>query len=385
MNTFLRACLIWLVSVMSIAVTLAPDAAASLSIMDDGSLGSVAAQGLLESDKIVATSITGTPGVDSNLTFYRMGLNATLAFNANFNRLQLGCGGANNALIVGCDVDLSNVSFMGINSSNQACPIGTSTGTCPNGTDFVMTRPYIELAIQNDNTPQRQVVGLNIGSQASSGYLSIGQVYSNGATNLENGVTCSGTNAQCNSGINMFSGYMGTVFTGYVTGRLLLGFIPLGNYYSCFSRSANSNCPGSTPVNGTPSTPVNCTRCSSIATSAQAQTSAVGGVINLNLTANVNEALSFIHGIGLAGVPNFDISFQRQQVAYPTFDKTAFSPTANTGWWMSAPSNVIVNIPGASGPDEQAISTLVADSVTLNNQNLGQTPTSNCYGSYKFC
>lgn len=363
-------------------------AVAQLRDMGDKDLEVVSARGLLESDKIVASSITGTPAVDSGLTFYRMGINADLAFNANINRLQLGCGGANNRLVVGCDIDLSNVGFMGLNTSNNTpCPIGASAGACPNGTDFIMRRPYIELAIANDNTPQRQVVGFSLGSQSATGFLSVGQVYTTNSVNQETGATCYYA-AQCNSGINMFSGYIAPTFTGAVGGTLTtLGFIPIGGYTACFSLAASPYCPASTPVNGTAATPITCTRCASVLTSAQAAGAAValGIPVNIGVTAYVYEALSIIHGLSFAGVPNFDISVQRQQVAYPNYNKTGWDVTANTGWWMGVPGNVFINIPNVTGPNLDALGTLLSGAATLANQNLGQTPASNCYGSYKFC
>ena len=97
----------------------------------------------------------------------------------------------------------------------------------------------------------------------------------------------------------------------------------------------------------------------------------------------VNMAMAYVHGLGFAGVPDFDISMQRSQIAWPKYDKSGFSSTANTGWWMNMPSNVFINIPGM-GPGPTA-GILNAFGITTTDLNLGQAVTANCRGSVVFC
>lgn len=381
--------------------SLLPVATSGMQPLSNADMSDVTGQALFVADRIAASAISGAPAVDSNITFYRMGLDADLAMNANINRMQLGCGGVNNRIIVGCDIDLSNVGFMGLNSNTNSsgCAIGTEGTSGCASSDFILHRPYIELAILNAGTVNQQLVGFNIGSQTATGFLSLGRTYSAGQINQETGATCnnngdvSGPGAGCQSGINALSGYVKPTLTGYVygpCGTSLFGLCPgpgWGDYFACLSNGptptpggsyGTNNCSGA--PSSTPSSPITGTRITSGNTSANAF---VNAGLSLTVTMTVNMAMAYVHGLGLAGVPDFDISMQRSQIAWPKYDKTGFSPTANTGWWMSMPSNVIINIPGVGpGPTAELGSIF---GITTTDLNLGQAATSNCRGSTTFC
>lgn len=377
--------------------------AAAMQALSDDTLSGVTGQALLVADKFAASAISGAPSQNNGLTFVRMGLDVDLALNANINRFQLGCGGVNNQIVVGCDLDLSNVSFMGLNTGNNTgCGIGSTASGCSTS-DFVLHRPYIELAVSGYGTTNQQLVGLNIGSQSATGFLSIGQAYASGATNKETNGACgtngavSGPGAGCESGINSFSGYVAPVLTGYAWGQCqasLLGLCPdktvsacgiYGCYFACLSNGtvtnpagvAGNECSGA-PAN-TPASAITGTRLTSAETKANAWTNAG---LQLTVTITLDEALAYIHGLALGGVPDFGISMERSQLAWPKYDKTGWNSRANTGWWMNLPTNVFVNIPGVQGPSA-GLGAIFG--ITLSDLDLAQSATSNCWGSAKFC
>lgn len=374
----------WLTLALTMFVTF--PVLAAIAPMSNDEMSGIQGQGsFLVADRFAASAITGAPAVDGNVTFYRMGLDAQLAMNANINRMQLGCGGINNSIMVGCDIDLSNVSFMGTSKAALS--------------DFLLTRPYIELAILNDGTATRQLVGFNIGAESATGYMSIGRTYANGQLNQETGATCNSTDgnsstpgAGCHSGINVLSGYTLPTITGYVWGdcanivQLTCAF-QNNHYWACYSNvptptpSGNSTACSGAPAGGTVANQaINGTRLVSASTAANANANAG---LTLTITTTINLAMAYIHGLLLNGVPDFGFSLQRQQLAWPKYAKTGFSPVANTGWWMSLPNNVVINVPGV-GPGPQAGITSLGG-ITVTDLDLGQVPSTNCYGTTKFC
>jgi hypothetical protein len=154
--------------------------AGAVQALSDTELAAVTGQALMFSSKTVDAS--------QGLTFYQMGLDAAMALNANFQHLQLGCGGANGS--GACDIDISNFSLSGIPGVGT-CPSSGSTVSC----DAVLVRPSVTFAIANDGSPTRQVVGFQLGAQSISGQLTFG--VNDGTAN----------------GIKTFSGYMTTLPT----------------------------------------------------------------------------------------------------------------------------------------------------------------------------
>jgi hypothetical protein len=343
-------------------------AGADMVSLDDQQMSAVNGQALLSADRLVAGA--GAPAVDAGLTFYRMSMDATVALNANINHLQLGCGGINNYIVVGCDLDLQYVSFMGTDGAGGPGAAMTS--------DFVMTRPYVELAVKNDGTPNREVVGFNLGSQGARGYLSVGRAYDNGRVNQENGGTCNTSNpVTCHSGINTISGYLNAHFQGS---------IPVTINIWPYSETDTATIDSTIAVSGT--------RLSTLHVPGL-QLGISGGLAGLigSAYANLTESLRFLHGFAISddsgnATKNFAISFERQQVAYPTYDKTGYGSPANTGWWMNVPSAQLTGIQGAPvtftglGP---LLSALGEPGYPVSNIELNQVPTQNCYGAAKFC
>lgn len=137
--------------------------------MEDSQLSDVTGQALFVSERIVGTGTvaTGTTG----LSFYRVGLDATLDLNMNVGTLELGRTGAG-----ATEVDLlaDNVAFgCTANASNVCVPSGSGTQLKP----VRLTRPYFEFAIANDGTASREVVGIRLGGENISGPLSFGMMH----------------------------------------------------------------------------------------------------------------------------------------------------------------------------------------------------------------
>lgn len=135
----------------------------ALQKMPDSELADVTGQALMQMSK------ENTNG----FTFYTAGLDAVLELNMNIQKLQLGCGGAN-PVNNGqrCDLDADNFALGCIADSSGNCTFG-SGGTQMR--DLVMTRPYFQFAIKNDNSKTlREVVGIRLGGEKVEGPMSIG-------------------------------------------------------------------------------------------------------------------------------------------------------------------------------------------------------------------
>lgn len=376
--------------VLCLLLALAGLVHADMQTLSDSDLAEVSGQALLVADKIAASAIPGAPSVDNGLTFYRIGVDGTLGFNTNIGKLQLGCGGVNDQIVAGCDIDLSNATFMGLNAA------GTGAGAAVTS-QFQLERPYIELAIYGDSGANRHVVGVNVASESATGYLSLGDVYNttSNTTNLENGSTC-GANANsssdlgpgCESGLNVLSGYMKPTFTGYLHGNIS-GTLGVGTYTACMSPQTTVTCGTGTPTQTT-GTAISCTRCvmgSTSLTNIPVHVS-IGGLfgIPVHVDANIADELAYFHGIAFSGTPDFGLSVQEQQVAWPNYLKTAWNATANTGWWMNAPGNIVANVIDNSAPDLPAsVAITGAFDADILNLDLHQNPAQNCYGTAHFC
>lgn len=371
--------------------------------MDDEEMAAINARGaLFVADKILGTAADGSS--PSAFTYYRMGLDVELAMNMNIDRMRLGCGGSNDQLFTAganggtCDISLDYLRFMG-RSGNQPGAAVTS--------DFVLNRPYVELAIKNDGTRNsREVVGVKIGFKSADGMLSIGRTYANGQTNVENGAACSGgptgRDPDCHSGIDSLSGYMRLEASG---GAHI--YASLGNDAdACFGNTANA---------ADPCGPADALYQSLWGTR---MTRALLYDVPLKLynkngtllpdtgQADIEESLRFIHEIVLDKTltRDFFISFQRERVDYPIFNQAApydtdgesgaggssrFSKTANTGWWMNVPYAALLDV-NAGNVCLGLLSSLAAlatisEGVNLAQLPLGQVPADNCYGATTFC
>lgn len=155
--------------------------AMAMQPLSDDEMGQVSGQALLMMD------MRPGEGVSNDINFYRAGLDAVVELNANFEKLQLGCGGGNSLTTPGlCDIDIDNLSLSG---SEPISGWNEITNPRPNS-DAILTRPFFEFAIKNDGSPHREVVGFRLSAEMAEGMLTAG--YNDGTIN----------------GINSFSGYM---------------------------------------------------------------------------------------------------------------------------------------------------------------------------------
>lgn len=334
--------------------------------MTDSALAETAGQGLLVADKLQGVA-------NSNHTFYRMMLNAELGMNTSIDKLQLGCGGFNDAVVPGaCDIDIDYVTMMGSGAGQPGAPGAGAAAT----SQFKLIRPYLELAVKNDGDPsRREIIGFKFGAAQADGYMGIGRYIAPGTAGTSCTAAKEGAGAfYCHQGINRLSGYMLNRMSGDAYGCT--------NIFGC---TPNSNPDQQDHVATFAGTLVLWgTRINRIQTSLPA----VADLLGINADSYVNQSLRFIHGMVID--PNdsefakddFFTSFQREPVRYPTYNKTqSHSNTANPGWWMNIPAstlsglkayNVVVSFGALSG-------------VTLADPDIGQRPPDNCFGALRFC
>jgi len=430
---------------------------AAMQPLDDSELRQFVAQdgSLFLSDHIGPNELAGAPSDGSaNFDFYRMGLDVKMGLNMNMAKFQLGCGGVNDLLTTSpaCDIDIDYLSFMGVNDDGDFPSLAGADST------FELIRPYVELAIKNDDSPTlREVVGLKVGGQRINGALSIGRDYtgvgkpSEGFTgpgpegpgmlfNQETGATCnpgattgSGV-VGCHSGINSVSGFLSLELSAAMRARATLaGFIG-ADLDTCFGRMnpAQYGC----NANTTPFlVEAGGTRMSQLhVAAARLNVNDIDLGCNIfnflvcspaQLIANtiVDEGygqlvvdLKQVHYLLMPDTENFFISAQRERVSWPNYSKalppsnipydicnpaygqttsrcgSAYSSTANTGWWLNAPGAKILNI---NPPDRLNVGNLsVGDVISLlgpEGRLLISTPkvdlprVGNCYGSAVFC
>lgn len=414
----------------------------TLEVMSDDALAeeSARAGSLILMDRIGPNELTGanTTGTFANFSFIRMGLDGKLDFNANISKLQLGCGGVNDLLAgPGCDLDIDYVGFMGLNAAKDRPGAPGST--------FQMTRPFIEIALKNENNPAlREVAGVRIGAQNINGALRMGRDYSGFGTtgpeasllNMENGGTCnpSATTGAgvvaCHSGINSLSGYLagielsaGIKARAYVCFELITCFLaPIDAAIdACLGRIAFGPCttsdrPFFVDAGGS--------RIKSLNVSAAAMTIESPWTLGINVTGYGSLLLDLrqVHYLLAPDSPDFSLSFQRERISWPRYDKapppanvaydscnpnynqvatrcaSAYMPAANTGWWLSATNTKVVNLTppdtiyvnkrsdpyfaltdllNALGPNNSPI--------VIDNPKLGLVAADNCFGSRIFC
>ncbi len=345
----------------------------AMTQLDDAELGAVNGQALLVIERFAGA------GSGAGYVFTRMGLDAEVALNANINKLQLGCGGFNESIRSNaCDIDWDYVSLMGRNGS-QAGAVGS---------DFKMTRPYIEIATKGSG-PTEEVVGIRLGAQTTDGYFGVGRVYNDGETNLENGGVCNHTSAvlNCHSGINSISAYMNVDMAG----RLDIT-TSLGSGTACFGRIAGTNpdCSNNVPV----IKEFIGTRMQSVVAESIPLTLGNNAIFNvltvlgLGGYTQMDENLRITHGFSFEGTSNFFLSFQRERISYPNYDKTTYAKPANAGWWMNIPS-LRLEAPNVAATNVEGLGGLVEalgePGYPVKDVELNQMPPDNCYGSTRFC
>jgi len=343
---------------------------AELSPLSDDVMASTAGQALIDTTKHIGdgTSANGTSGI----TYYTMGLDARMAMNANINHLQLGCGGTNGS--GACDIDISNFSLTG-QPGTTACPSTTTTAGC----DAVFTRPAITLAISNDGSPFRQVVGFQLSAQKLVGEMTAGlnDGTVNGIKNLSGLFSTAATTGTTQTAVDnidvsssgnpisglacvtifggcaintTFSTTSGTIAVPGVTGVTFA--VPSFTYYGYRTSSSTNNTTAT--IGGISSTIPDITLSdagplvSETGTGITINGLYLSGVVhNLKASISLTEPLGYLHVIPLNNP--FSLSFEKQSVTWPG---GSISQPATTGWFMSVADPV--NLGSLSTPSGYA-------------------------------
>lgn len=401
-----------------------------LKPLEESEMRGITGQGLILNDKISGTDLDGDNEYSRPFDFYRMGLNGKLEMNMNISKLQLGCGGINDFLsgYAGCDIDIDYAQLMG--------RVGTELGAP--GSLFELVRPYIEIAVKNDDTATlREVAGIKIGAQSVDGAMGAGRRYTQNGVNQEN--TAFGTNCNtgaftgptvvgCHSGINTVSGFLGTELSITMRVRASVIGIPL-DAWGCTGRTQDTRdtC-GSTGINQSVFVDLAGTRMQTLGLRAaqlelndvtldlgflgELDASAILGEVYASLNTDLRNA----HKLTFEDTPDFFLSFQREPIAYPRYSKlapvndpsvtgnndicntsyatprcdSAYSVPANTGWWLNAPSVKLMDIVnedanlGSVGVFD-ALGLLAAPGFLIEHPEFDMTPAQNCHGSTRFC
>lgn len=348
---------------------LASGAQAALTPMDESELSSVTGQALIVSDRLAGPA----SGVSSNHSFYRMLMDVDIELNMNIDRLQLGCGGYNEGTTANvCDIDLEYVRLMGLGAGQPGAP---GAGD-PAVSSFKLNRPYIEIAVKNDgDATLREIVGFKIGSARTEGYFGIGR-YDSSLPGCDPSAVAGQAAFMCHRGINRFSGFMNARLEGGAYGCFAL-----------FGCSVDGVAPEDQDLVATFDTIIQVygTRWNRVITQITATSTDTGFEVGVDL----NQHLRFLHGFALDpsrpqyAADDFFLSFQREQVRYPTYNKSqSHSFAANPGWWMNTP---LAELTGLKAYDVEASSGSLFANTDLTDPEIGQRPPDNCFGSLTFC
>lgn len=142
--------------------------ASSMIALTDDEMSEVSGQALILSNRIQGDGslARGTNGI----IFYSMGLDAELSLNMNIKNLELGRTGPG---MTDVDIWAENVAFGCTADSLGNC---VSSDLASQLRDFVLSRPFLQLAIENDESVvNRRVVGIRLGAENAEGPLSIGE------------------------------------------------------------------------------------------------------------------------------------------------------------------------------------------------------------------
>lgn len=329
-------------------------AAHALTALDDDELRQTAGQALLNITTI-GTNQAGNP--NTNIGFYRLGLEAKLELNLNAKNIQLGCGGSKGT---GCDIDLSNVSLTGVN------PVD---GEYANSS-AIINNPFIEFAIRNpDSASTREIVGLRLGAASILGLLSIG-------TNLDD------TTLADDTGINSLSGDLNVTVTNAQLTNVGVTFLGACCIIGPTTATVESHNQSFILNRGT-------------AISLTGMTAEAAGLTLSNVNMN-NIQLNNIHQIllasdatGTTAGQDIYLSLQKENLTWQTVSTSTFGTTAaQTGWWISLPNVQIPDIVSDQSiriSSTSAIGGLFGGAVNINAVDLQQQPIDNCFGGLSFC
>lgn len=308
---------------------------------------------------------------NQNIGFYRLGVEASMAINANIDKLRLGCDGAAGTGV--CDISIDHLRLTGV--------AGTDVMNTAPPTDFVLNQPFFEFAIKNpNNAATRQVVGIRFGALSALGAMTIGE-NPNPSTLGEAG----------EMGINTLSGDMIAHITNAVMTNVCQG-----------SFTSSGNCAGLAGLSGT-ATVSSYTQAlvlnRTVTIADMGPMVAVSSIAGLTLsnTHIQNEPLIAIHRIlvsndaaGTVPTSDFYLSMQAQNINWQKLSTASYAGTiaAQQGWWMSIPE---VQMPNISSNAQVAVSLgaifggLFGGQVNIPGIDLSQKPASNCWGSTNFC
>ncbi|ENW87314.1 MULTISPECIES: hypothetical protein [Acinetobacter] len=292
----------------------------------------------------------GTNYDQSNISFYKLGLEAEMEINTNIKKLQLGCGGINGA--TGCDIDIDHIALSGLPTNSNY------TSNDRAGSSALITNPFLQFAIKNPNQAStREVLGFRLSAEKIQGLLTLGT-----------------ENSNTPNGINSFSGYMktkaasgvantasrimdyaatGQMIEGTVRGKLGSLTLPLDLHYK--SDDYSFTLQESTAPFTIPATIVSGTRMKEVVLKGTGtvdridfngplEAQLLGGLLNLDkeitgyLTGlktdiTVNQNLGLIHALYLNNPAS--LSLQSQKILWP-----GAAVGANQGWWMSMEDEV---------------------------------------------
>ena len=323
----------------------------AMTSLDDQALSKVDGQALLNLEYLQGSNQTDALGVNynqSNIGFYKLGLNAEMELNANIKKLQLGCGGSNGA--GKCDIDIDNLSLSGLPAN------ANYTSDERAATSAKITNPFIQFAIKNPTSAaSREVLGFRVSAEKISGLMTLG---------TENSATP--------NGLNSFSGYMKTKaasgiavtaertmsyadtqlqIKGKVSGTLF--FIPTtldyvsDNYSLKLSSTSAPFTIGSTIVSGNRMTDVMLKGSGTVGQinfAGDLTAKVLGGLLPLekkvtgNITGlktdiTVNQSLGLIHALYLNNPAS--LSLQSQSILW-----SGAAVGANKGWWLAMEDEV---------------------------------------------
>lgn len=346
--------------------------------LSDQDLGNQTGQALLNLSN-VAPGQAGNPNTD--VGFYRLGMEAKLELNANIRKLQLGCGGANGA--GACDVDIDRLRFSGFTGTQN---IRDDKGPL---TDFVLNNPFIEFAIKNPTSAStREIVGLRLGAAQAQGVMSFGERPYNA-----DGTSDEDTNVANHSGINRLTADMNLTVTAGKSPISIFG-IPSG------SATIEAN---------KPATGDNIFLNQYFSRASSFEIAPLKAeYIGLDISIRLLQDFRMIHSIavGSATTPanDFYISLSNlgnnlvedkntdefianfkpvNDASWIKWQKTngTWSPSAR-GWSFSLPD---VSVSNFTTPRISAFGGGGITTKTLTNLDLNQVPVDNCYGGLTFC
>lgn len=368
---------------LCMSMSMLANQARALTPIDDGELSIITGQSLFASNYIPLGS--GNPNTD--ISFFRLMIDAQIDLNVNIRKLALGCGGVNGA--GGCDIDIDNLSMTGMAGS------GVDAGP---PTDFVLYRPYLEFAIKNPGSlANRSVAGFRIGAIESFGSLGVGTR----PAGIDN-------DPSHHTGINSFSG---DLQARVINGQLPVSLCLIGGANA--DRTACNFGVGVPAGNATINTndPNNGDNIFNLVlqregTGAKAPTltpvvAIALGLLSLN--ADFTEDLRFFHSLDLGsdangdgkfspgeGTKDFYISLEKQAVTWQKISSSSFSGAipAQRGWWMSVPSVTLRDFTGRrvyAGAGEAVGNLLGGPNIAIPGVDLNMKAVDNCWGSLTFC